>query len=147
MAEVISPIVLSPGEGQPVPTSAGSLVMKAEAAETSGALGCYVLELPPGGASRLHRHPRHDETKYVLEGEVEIRAGERVVRGGPGTFAFIPRGTPHTHRNVGPGVARIFDIFTPGGFEGWFGAVAATTEPEERAGLNERYGIEVLGPR
>ncbi len=146
MTAKTDPIILVPGQGRDVPTPAGSLVMKAAHDETDGALGCFVLSLPPGGASNFHRHPNHDETKYVIEGEVEIRAGARVVTGGPGTFAFIPRGTPHSHRNVGAGTARIFDIFTPGGFEGWFAAIAATDDPEERAALNRRYGIEIVEP-
>ena len=144
MADQPSSFILLPGEGRPGPTRLGALVMKAEAAETNGALGCFEFTLPPGGASRLHLHPGHDETKYVLEGEVEIRAGERAVTGGPGTFAFIPRGRPHSHRNVGSSTARLFDIFTPGGFEGWFAAVAAATDDDERAALNRQYGFVIV---
>jgi quercetin dioxygenase-like cupin family protein len=118
--------------------------MKAEAADTNGALGCFEFTQLPGRGNRLHLHPHHDETKYILEGEVEIRMGERVVTAGPGTFVFIPRGIPHSHRNPGASPVRLLDIFTPGGFEGWFAAYAATQDPEERTAINRQFGIEFL---
>src|SRR5262245_40236783 len=130
-----------PGERRADAKPSETIVMKAEAADTNGTLGFFEFTQLPGWGNRLHLHLHHDETKYILEGEVEIRVGERIVTAGPGTFVFIPRGTPHSHRNPGATPARLLDIFTPGGFEGWFAAYLAAQDPEERADLNRQYGI------
>ncbi len=44
----------------------------------------------------LHAHTQEDEVWYVLEGEIAFTVGERAQVGGPGTFVYSPRGTPHT---------------------------------------------------
>lgn len=144
MGDQLSPIVRLPGENRLGLMGTGALVMKADTTDTNGSLGCFEFTQVPGRANRLHLHPNHDETKYVLEGEVEIRLGEQVVTAGPGTFVFIPRGTPHSHRNPGTSPVRMLDIFTPGGFEGWFAAYVATQDPDERTALNQHFGIEFL---
>ncbi len=43
----------------------------------------------------VHAHTREDEIWFVLEGEIAFTLGEEIIVGGPGTFVYIPRNTPH----------------------------------------------------
>jgi mannose-6-phosphate isomerase-like protein (cupin superfamily) len=64
----------------------------------------------PAGAPRLiaPRHLRHsdDEAGYVLEGVLRVQVGKDEIKAGTGSSVFVPRGTPHTYWNAGPGRVR-----------------------------------------
>jgi quercetin dioxygenase-like cupin family protein len=66
---------------------------------------CDPGSLPP------HVHRRHAESLYVLEGELELVAGGRELRVGPGAWAQVPAGVPHTVTCSAP--ARFLDVHTP----------------------------------
>jgi mannose-6-phosphate isomerase-like protein (cupin superfamily) len=61
-----------------------------------------------------HVHERHTESFYVLEGEVTLRAGDRELRAGVGTWVQIPPGLPRALVTSGNGPARFLDVHTPG---------------------------------
>src|ERR1700758_2445741 len=71
-------------------------------------------------AAPLHRHTREDEYSFVLEGEVGALLGEDVRIGKPGDLIFKPRNQWHTFWNAGDRPARILEIISPAGFEGFF---------------------------
>ena len=48
-----------------------------------------------------------------MSGEFSFKIGDAVTRGGAGTWAFMPRETPHAWKNNGPEVGRAFFLFTP----------------------------------
>ena len=59
-------------------------------------LGIAEFRVPAGGRPiPPHAHERHAEWLYVLEGELELTAGEDTVRVGAGTWVEIPAGLPH----------------------------------------------------
>lgn len=62
---------------------------------------------------RDHLHFRHEETFVVLEGRYEVRLGMEVVLVSQGDCVFVPRGSPHTFRSVGPGDGRLLNIISP----------------------------------
>ena len=62
------------------------------------------------GADR-HMHLRHADCFYVLEGELELRADDDVVRAGPGTCVVVPPGVPHEFTSVGR--ARFLNVHAP----------------------------------
>jgi quercetin dioxygenase-like cupin family protein len=68
-------------------------------------------------------HPDFDEIFYVIEGKLGFRVGDHAYEAGPGTVAFMPRGTPHTFANPGQMPARSLVVVTPGGFEAYFEAL------------------------
>jgi mannose-6-phosphate isomerase-like protein (cupin superfamily) len=99
-------------------------------------------------AAPLHRHSREDEYSYVVEGRVGALLGEEVVVGEPGDLIFKPRGQWHTFWNAGDEPARLLEIISPAGFERYFEELvdlggSTQVEPEERAALAARYGLEV----
>ena len=103
---------------------------------------------PRALAAPLHRHTREDEYSYVLEGRMGGLLGDDVVEAGPGDLVFKPRNEWHTFWNAGDEPCRILEIIAPAGFEHFFeelvdmGGVLSAT-PEERAALNDRYGLEM----
>ena len=99
-------------------------------------------------AAPLHRHNREDEYSYVLEGRVGALLGDEVVVGSPGDLIFKPRNQWHTFWNAGDQPARLLEIISPAGFEGFFdelvdlGGVTAA-QPETLAELCARYELEM----
>ena len=106
----------------------------------------------------LHSHSREDEVWYVLEGKITFIIGDQTLEGGPGTYAYIPRGTPHTFK-IGSETARWFGFGTPAGLDRWFfetgvPAKTLTLPPPSDTPLDienivrslKEYGTDTLGP-
>jgi uncharacterized cupin superfamily protein len=60
--------------------------------------------------------------RYVLEGTIGARVGDREVVAGAGSY-LKPRGL-HTFWNAGPGPARLLEVIAPAGFETYFAELA-----------------------
>ena len=70
---------------------------------------------------------------------------------GPGETVFVPRGEEHTFQVLGARACRHYTILTPGGFEGFFGEMAAGQFriPEDMAAVvaaAARYNLAFTGP-
>jgi hypothetical protein len=61
--------------------------------------------------------------RYVLEGTVGARVGDREVVAGAGSYLIKPRRL-HTFWNAGPGPARLLEVIAPAGFETYFAELA-----------------------
>jgi mannose-6-phosphate isomerase-like protein (cupin superfamily) len=103
---------------------------------------------PRALAAPLHMHTREDEYSFVLQGRMGALLGDDVVEAGPGDLVFKPRNQWHTFWNAGDEPCRILEIIAPAGFEDFFrelsdmgGAIKA--DPDELAGLGERYGLQL----
>jgi hypothetical protein len=51
----------------------------------------------------------------VLEGEYEFLIEGRTLMASAGALIYVPKGTLHTHNNMGEGVSRMLVTQTPGG--------------------------------
>jgi quercetin dioxygenase-like cupin family protein len=135
---------------------ASLLKVKLTGAETDGRLAVVEVTGPAGDMPPLHVHHADDETFVIDEGEMTLYVEDRVLRGGPGSVLFAPRGVPHTYR-IESETARCRVIVSPAGFEQF--AVAASVpaeaptlppapaiDPKRLAELAAEYGIEILGP-
>jgi quercetin dioxygenase-like cupin family protein len=61
------------------------------------------VDFDPGYASPKHTHPG-EEIIYILEGTLEYEIDRKPpVRVEPGAVLFVPAGTIHAAKNVGPG--------------------------------------------
>src|SRR5262245_11455384 len=82
----------------------------------SGTGICMVeLELPPGGRSRAHLHRRIESAGYVVEGELEMRWGDRLenaARVCAGELAYIPADTAHVVLNPTEATCRAIVVHT-----------------------------------
>jgi quercetin dioxygenase-like cupin family protein len=75
-------------------------------------LAIGLCELAGGGWIGSHLHP-HEESVYVLEGNVDLWLRGAWRRLGASSFALIPTGEIHTWRNVAGGPAKWLSIRSP----------------------------------
>jgi quercetin dioxygenase-like cupin family protein len=126
--------------------------LKLFGAQTGDTLAVFEETVPVETDTLLHLHHDSDETIYVLEGEIAIRIGEQVQRGGPGTWAFIPRQTAHAWKNVGAAAARAMFIFTPAKAARFFEELSRQPapinelDPNTITALLHESGWAILGP-
>ena len=92
----------------------------------------------------LHAHVHADEIFYVLEGSYTITCGKRIFDASPGTFVFVPHGTPHRFE-VGNAPGRMLLIYTPAGFEGYF--EERQIEEERQGGALSADQLDALGQK
>jgi quercetin dioxygenase-like cupin family protein len=132
------------------------------AGQTGGRFAMSLVTQPPGIATPLHRHTQEAEALFVLEGEIEYRAGEEIFELSDGAFLYLPLGMPHAFRIRGDKPARFLGFTTPGGLMGLYDEVGVPADAvrlpgegegrsmeEEIGRWNEggpRYGLEVVGP-
>jgi quercetin dioxygenase-like cupin family protein len=146
---MVAPVFEPPrgGSGMRHPLS-GDVAFKLRGDQSGGALTAFETVVAPGLGPPLHTHAREHETLFVIDGEVRFRLGDDVHVGGPGAFAFVPRGVPHTLQNVGEGPARILIHFSPSGMERFFERFAALESPgpDAFATLGAEVGMAAVGP-
>jgi mannose-6-phosphate isomerase-like protein (cupin superfamily) len=153
-----APVVRQAGEGDHVlqMRACVSVKLPASAAE-DGRVSALEFWMPAQFGPPLHIHHEEDELLQILEGDVRVACGDTDVVLGPGGFAYLPRGVPHTFWVQGSAPARMLVIFTPGGGEQMFVESGVRTEsphlPEDGGtapgaldALMSRFGMEYVGP-
>src|SRR5690349_4982078 len=99
---VVSPVrgghgyALGPGDGDAYWLLGMLEVVKISGADTGGEYGLVEITVRAGGGSPWHVHPEEDEWFYVLDGEFTFYVGEECMTLAAGSFAFGPKGIPHT---------------------------------------------------
>ena len=142
-------VVIAPGDGEEVLRGGIGVVRKIPSA-ADGAFSVLEHPLEPGAlAAPPHTHADVDEYSFVIEGEIGVLMGEETFRAEAGAYVLKPRGIPHTFWNPGPEPARVLEIISPAGFEGYFvelaGILSSTPpgEPPDFAEISKlagRYG-------
>ena len=127
--------------------------------DTNGAYGLAEIVVPAGLGSPWHVHPEEDEWFYVLEGEITVWVADTRLSLKAGSFAFGPKGVPHTFYAEAGG-ARALVGFAPMQFEGFLRDVgqpapARVVPPpfdgpppdlERLTPIAKRGGFIILGP-
>lgn len=145
------PRVVDATEGRTVECFGTRYTIKVSAADSGGAIGIVEDVVPAGDGPPMHVHHHEDEVFHVLEGTFQVWCDDRTWTAGPGAVIFLPRGVPHTFRNVGAGEGRKVITVVPGGFEGFFVAVAERglripEDMDELTALAAAYGLAFTGP-
>ncbi len=145
-------IYLEPGEGRLLSVIGERVTCKVVGEESEGAWSLFEVSVPPGGGPPPHSHDEFDEAYYVLEGELELLAGERTVRAVPGSFITIPRGTVHTYRNDTAAMAKFLAWGYPSGVELFFEELDREVKsmPPDVAqvqGIAARHNVRFAPPR
>lgn len=144
--------VVRPGEGRAADLGDGvGVVFKLAGADTGGSIAVVEHPFAVGAYVSAHLHTREDEYSIVTDGEIGFRSGEREAVLGPGGYITKPRGEMHAMWNAGRTPARMIEIISPAGFEGFFRdvadlAAAGATEPAEFVALAAAYGLEFGEP-
>jgi mannose-6-phosphate isomerase-like protein (cupin superfamily) len=122
----------------------------AAATQTAGHCGVVRGHADPGVTGPPpHLHDSFAEIYIVLEGRLELRRGDELLDLGPGDVAVVPPGVVHAFRSCGPQTAQWINIYTPGGFEGYFAEAAAALPPDAPpdpavlAAIAARYGLSL----
>jgi quercetin dioxygenase-like cupin family protein len=115
-------IFVGPADGKDLTNPiGGGMVVKLRDEDTAGVYSVHDNTIPPGSPGpRPHIHRRHEETFYVLEGELTIRVGSRKIVAPAGSFVVVPRGVVHQPSNPGTQPAKVLLIFSPAGMDSFF---------------------------
>lgn len=144
--------VVQPGQGRAGRLGPGVGVhFKIDGADTAGALSIVEHPFDVGALVRPHVHTREDEISIVLEGEIGFRSEDQEVVLGPGGYIIKPRNQVHAMWNAGNLPARMIEIISPAGFEGFFRGFADLNDAgpinlPEVAALAEEYGLPYAQP-
>jgi quercetin dioxygenase-like cupin family protein len=144
--------IVQPGGGRSGGLAPGiGVVFKLNGVDTDGAVSIVEHPFEIGALVPPHLHTREDEYSIVLEGEIGFRSGDREVVLGPGGYITKPRNEMHAMWNAGSTRARMIEVISPAGFEGFFAALAdlaAISPPtlEVMAGLATDYGLTFGNP-
>ena len=139
-------IVLEPGEGKKLPVLGLQFTAKVGNTDAQGAF-CLneVVVVPEAPPLPVHTHANEEESIYVLEGELNLEVGDRTVKGSPGSFVLVPRGTAHTLSLAGTQSAKVLIIFSPAAIQGLFEEIAGETDLDTIVAAAARYGMELVG--
>jgi quercetin dioxygenase-like cupin family protein len=143
--------VVQPGQGDEGFLGTIGVVFKLDSADTGGDVSIVEHPFPVGSIVPAHLHTREDEFSFVLEGEIGFCSEGKEAVLGAGGYITKPRGEVHTMWNAGKVPARMIEIISPGGFEGFFrelSALVASGElsPEKLGGIADAYGLELARP-
>ena len=108
------PVVTESEAGESLWFGGGLVTFKVTSEQSGGVLCLFEHAASRGKTTPLHLHPDHDETVYVLEGELLLHIDGVEHTAGPGAVVWVPRGTPHALL-VTSELARSVWIVTPGG--------------------------------
>jgi quercetin dioxygenase-like cupin family protein len=142
--------VVPTAEGRTLLAGPLGAVLLAGASDTGGSAAFVLHPLAPRAlGSPVHTHRHEDEWSFVLEGEVGVQLGNDVHVARPGDLVLKPRGVPHAFWNAGDVPARLLEVITPGGFEGYFerlSEILTVPGPPDLAALGAvaaEHGLEV----
>ena len=156
----MNPTIRKPGQGRAVAVVGDVYRFLATGEDTNGKYALWEAIVPPGGGPPPHVHSREEEGFYILEGEITFRIGETTLVAGPGMFANVSIGTPHSFKNEGSKPARMLISVAPAGLEKMFfefgvplpeGSTTALPptkdEIEKLLAVAPSYGIEIKLPQ
>ena len=148
-------LLVGPDEGKVIQNPIGGrMVVKVREGDTGGSYSVHDNIIPAGSPGPLsHLHRDHEETFYILEGELTVQVGGRRITAPTGSFVVIPRGVVHQPSNPGTEPTRVLLIFSPAGMEHFFEeaaegriplqAVPTDSEIKEKVdAFTSKYGYE-----
>jgi mannose-6-phosphate isomerase-like protein (cupin superfamily) len=124
----------------------GRHIIRITAEQTGGSLGCFESEVPAGDGPPLHAHEKEEEFFRVLEGHFAFWCNGVRVELTEGGVICVPRGAEHRFQNIGTSMGRLMVVITPGGFEGFFPAVAREGEAsmERICQIGEQFNLRFI---
>ena len=149
----VEAMIIQAGQGKTLSLRGTQVVYKADGQRPAGGPTFLEFTAAPGFNTGDHIHSQIEEIFYVVEGEFQIRAGDRVLRAKPGDFVLVPPGVPHGFANPVSDPAKMVLLISPAGVhERYFeelAAILATPGPPDIqaiAGLRKRYDTEQVSP-
>ena len=144
-------VILKREEGRVLPLGSVHMVVQEDGTHTRGTLGVAELAVAPHALTPPpHIHHAHEESFYILEGDLDFLVGTETVRVSQGAFVMVPIGIVHTFSNPTDKPARFLSTFTPPLYISYFEELSklmqedSTPDPQQFAQLMARYDTEVV---
>lgn len=125
-------------DSETLPMGSGTLQLLLDASGTGGALSAHRVHLAEGqlGASP-HVHAATSELLFVLDGSIDVLAGDRVLTATTGDLVVAPPGCAHAFAASPASHADVFVMVTPGTerfefFRALSRAMAPDADPSDR---------------
>jgi uncharacterized cupin superfamily protein len=147
----VDAVIFEPESGEALSLRGTKVRVLATAATSIGA-STFEFVAAPGWDTGSHFHSKIEEQFYVIDGEFELRAGDRLIVGRAGTFVAVPPGTAHAFANRSNLPARMLLVATPPGHEHYFAELAGilsragAPDPDEIAALRARFDTTQVSP-
>ena len=150
--------VLNRAEGDSFWVLGDLYTFKATGKQTNGAFTMVDQIIQPENGPPPHIHRREDEAFYVLEGRFSFLCGDKESVLETGAFAYIPKGTLHTFKNIDTKPGKLLVMITPAGLERFFYSIGTpatnTTSPppfdpaviDKLMKLADEYQMEIMLP-
>lgn len=144
-------LIYEPEAGETLTLRGTKVRVLCTAADSVGA-STFEFHAAPGFDTGSHYHSKIEEQFYVIDGEMELRAGDRVILGRPGTFVTVPVGVAHAFANRSDSPTRMLLVCTPPGHERYFAQLAdilarpGAPNPDEIAALRARFDTTQVEP-
>ncbi|GAC1611477.1 MAG: cupin domain-containing protein [Mycobacteriales bacterium] len=144
-------VIVAPEAGETL-TLRGTKVRVLSTAASSVGAATFEFQALPGWDTGSHFHSSLEEQFYVIDGEMELRAGDELIVGGAGTFVSVPTGISHAFANRSESTARMLLVVTPPGHERYFAELAellsreGAPDPDEIAALRARFDTTQVSP-
>ncbi len=149
------PLVVRPREARVYSQGLGEAHILVGGERSGGAWWLGRFREDPGFMTLLHLHHHMDEQFFVLEGVLSLFFAGTWHDLEPGTFAVVPRATPHAQGNTSKNPVHFLGSGSPAGFELFFADLdqlvrrVPPSDPQfgaEIAKLLPRYDTQPLGP-
>ena len=97
-----------------------TITVKIDGKQTSDAYSVFELSVPPNEGAGLHIDKDWDEWWHVMEGTFAFTLNGERMELSAGSFAYGPKGIPHSFKNVGEATGKIVMLTMPSGLEMFF---------------------------
>ena len=147
-----TPMIVQPGQGEVLDLGNFEAVILASAASTANAFTLLQTQKEPWQfGPPMHIHHDAAEAFYVLEGRYLMYFEDRQEECPPGTFVYVPRGTPHTFKVVSESPGKKLNLFAPAAMQGFFEELAAaeatgSVTSDQLDTISGRHHMEIVGP-
>jgi quercetin dioxygenase-like cupin family protein len=127
------------------------MFVEVDSEDTNGAVAVVRVFVPAGAGAAPHVHSREDEVFQVMRGHYRFRHGDTEVDAPAGTILFLPKGIPHTFRNVSEEPGEHVLTLVPGGLEKMFrelsdNKVQLPRDAAKNVEIAAKYGVTILPP-
>lgn len=127
------------------------ILFKVTGEDTQGTYSLIEMIVEPQSQVPMHMHTKEDEGLYVIDGELSVNHGQATETISSGFHIFLPKGIPHSYKNIGKKQCRILLFYTPAGFESFLKEIGTEDLAnkkekgvDEMQGIAKRYGVEII---
>lgn len=109
------PAVARAGEAELLQHGTSSIRLLLDSPDTGGAISAHRAVLGEGALGAApHRHTGSSELFYVIDGSVDLLAGDELLTAEPGDLVVVPPGFAHAFRATPGRTAEMLILVTPG---------------------------------